>query len=68
MEIKREDYRKPNRTKPLLEMFTEWHTEGSRKLWPNSIPKEQETMAEWHTKGIPHHLTRGLPNDYRETN
>jgi hypothetical protein len=30
MEIEREDHRKPNRTKPLLEMFTEWHTEGSR--------------------------------------
>jgi hypothetical protein len=30
MEIEREDYREPNRTKPLLEMFTERHTEGSR--------------------------------------
>jgi len=30
MEIEREDYRKHNRTKPLLEMFTKWHTEGSR--------------------------------------
>jgi hypothetical protein len=30
MEIEREDYREPNRTKPLMEMFTEWHTEGSR--------------------------------------
>jgi hypothetical protein len=29
MEIEREDYRGPNQTKPLLEMFTEWHTEGS---------------------------------------
>jgi len=26
MEIEREDYREPNRTKPLMEMFTEWHT------------------------------------------
>jgi len=30
MEIEREDYREPNRTKPLMETFTEWHTEGSR--------------------------------------
>jgi hypothetical protein len=30
MEIEREDYREPNRTKPLLAMFTEWHTEASR--------------------------------------
>jgi len=30
MEIKQEDYWKPNRTKPLLEMFTKLHTEGSR--------------------------------------
>jgi hypothetical protein len=30
MEIERENYREPNRTKPLLEMFTERHTEGSR--------------------------------------
>jgi len=57
MEIEREDYRKPNRTKPMLEMFTEWHTEGSRKHWPNGIPN-----------GIPNHLTGGLPNDYREAN
>jgi hypothetical protein len=38
-------------------MFTEWHTEGSRKQWPNGIPN-----------GIPNHLTGGLPNDYREAN
>jgi len=31
MEIKRENYRNPNRTKPQLEMFTEWHTEASRR-------------------------------------
>jgi len=30
MEIKWEDYREPNLIKPLLEMFTEWHAEGSR--------------------------------------
>jgi len=30
MEIEREDYWEPNQTTPLLEMFTEWHTEGSR--------------------------------------
>ena len=30
IEIEREDYWEPNRTTPLLEMFTEWHTEGSR--------------------------------------
>jgi len=30
MEIERENYWEPNRRTPLLEMFTEWHTEGSR--------------------------------------
>ena len=30
MEIEKEDYRKPNRTKPLLAMFTESHTEELR--------------------------------------
>jgi hypothetical protein len=30
MEIELEDYREPNQTKPLLAMFTQWHTEGSR--------------------------------------
>jgi hypothetical protein len=33
MEIDQVDYRKPDRTKPLLEMFTEWHTEGSRNYY-----------------------------------
>jgi len=30
MEIEWEDYREPNQIKPLLEMITEWHSEGSR--------------------------------------
>jgi len=30
MELEQEDYRKRNWAKPLLEMYTEWHTEGSR--------------------------------------
>jgi len=30
MDIEREDHREPNQTKPLLEMFTAWHTEVSR--------------------------------------
>jgi len=42
MEIKREDYREPNRTKPLMEMFTEWHAERNAEP-PYQRPTEKPT-------------------------
>jgi hypothetical protein len=68
MDIEHEDYWKPNWTKPLLEMFTEWHTEGSRnngrkvyriikQPWPNSIPNV-----------VTNFLAGGLPKYYHAAN
>jgi len=49
MEIEREDYREPNRTKPLMEMFTEWHTEGSRNYRRTACRTEcRATLPEFY--------------------
>jgi hypothetical protein len=44
MEIEREDYWEPNRAKPLLEMLTEWHTEGSRNYGRTTYRTECRTI------------------------
>jgi len=57
MEIEREDYREPNRTKPLMEMFAEWHFErlrNYRRTLANILPKlPTEMVTEKSIKNTP---------------
>jgi len=44
MEIERADYRELYRTKPLTEMFTEWHPEGSRNFHQTAYRTEYRAI------------------------
>jgi len=43
MEIEPEDYREPNRSTPLLQMFAGWHMEGSRNYSRTAYRMECQT-------------------------
>jgi len=58
MEIEREDFWEPNRTKPLLQIFTEWHTKG----WINYY-----RIAKRHTERSRNQCGTPYQTEYRMT-
>jgi len=82
MEIERDDYREPNWTKPLMEMFTEWNTKGSRNYrgtayrteWRIKLPeayqmtteKAMDILPKLPTEMATEKSTKNAPRVYRK--